>query len=125
MPPGYNQRNYTRILADMPVTFVAHGSVETDGVLADISAGGLRIESTHPLPVGTPVTCSFYGSNHTLIDVRGEVCAVDGVGFGVRLTGYDVVSYSHLKSLLISLADDPHAVENEILLNLDVLPEPD
>ena len=125
MAASYNQRNYTRLDADFTVSVRPEGGEPFEAQVLDISAGGLRIEYADKPPMGTPVDCAFFGSAHSLIDVRGVVCFGDETSFGVRLTGYDAVSYAHLKSLLIHLADDPHAVENEILLNLDSLPEAD
>lgn len=125
MSVSYNQRSYTRIDVDFPISVVPEGGESFDATLLDISAGGLRIEHTEKLAPGTIVDCNFFGSAHSLISLRGVVCSIDGATFGIRLTGYDVVSYAHLKSLLISLAADPHALENEILLNLDNLPEAD
>lgn len=125
MPPSYNQRSYTRIEVDFAVTVVPNGGEAFEATLVDVSAGGLRIEHPDKPAPDTPVLCSFFGDKYTLIEVRGVVCFVDGAGFGVRLTGYDTVSYAHLKGLLLSLADDPHAVEDEILLSLDNLPEAD
>jgi len=125
MAPDYNQRSYTRIDVDFPVSVHPEGGEPFDATVLDISAGGLRIEYAEKPATGTRVDCNFFGSSHSLIDVRGEVCFGDETSFGVRLTGYDAVSYAHLKALLITLAPDPHAVEDEILLNLDNLPEVD
>ena len=125
MGPSYNQRTYTRIDVDFSVTVSPDEGEAFDAILVDISAGGLRIEHPSRPPAGAQVQCSFFGDTHTLIEVRGVVCSVDASSFGVRLTGYDTVSYAHLKGLLLRLADDPHALEDEILLNLDHLPEAD
>lgn len=125
MAPNYNQRSYTRIEVDLPVSVHPRDGEPFEATVTDISAGGLRIEHTGHPAIGTPVDCSFFSGSRSLIDVRGEVCFVEDYSFGVRLTGYDTVSYTHLKELLLSLADDPHAVEDEILLNLDSLPEAD
>ena len=125
MAPSYNQRNYTRIDVDFSISVTPVGGVPFDATVLDISAGGLRIEYREPPAPGTEVNCSFFGSAHSLIDIRGVVCSIDSSSFGVKLTGYDAVSYAHLKALLLSLAEDPHALENEILLNLDNLPEVD
>ena len=122
---NYNQRTYTRIDVDFSVTVVPEGGAPFEATVVDISAGGLRIEYRGDIAHGTAVECSFIGDTHTLIEVRGTVCFKDSEGFGVRLTGYDSVSYLYLKGLLLSIADDPHALEDEILLNLDDMPEAD
>ena len=122
---SYNQRTYTRIDVNLPVTVVPEGGMPFEATVVDISVGGLRIEHREPIERGTQVACSFIGDTHTMIEVRGIVCSRDHESFGVRLTGYDTVSYMYLKGLLLSIADDPHAVEDEILLNLDELPEAD
>lgn len=125
MPSTYNQRTYTRIDTDFAVTVTPENGPPFEGIVVDISAGGLRVEYPGAIASGTQVQCSFFGDTHTLIDVRGVVCFPDHGAFGVRLTGYDTVSYMHLRGLLLSLADDPHAIEDEMLLNLDSLPEAD
>lgn len=125
MAASYNQRNYTRIDVDFTVSVRPEGGEPFEGNVLDLSAGGLRVEYPDRPAPGTKVECNFFGSTHSLIDVRGVVCFGDETSFGVRLTGYDAVSYAHLKALLIRLAEDPHAVEDEILLNLDNLPEVD
>lgn len=125
MPSTYNQRTYTRIDTDFAVTVTPENGPPFEGIVVDISAGGLRIEYPGTVAGGTQVQCSYFGDTHTLIDVRGVVCFPDHGAFGVRLTGYDTVSYMHLRGLLLSLADDPHAIEDEMLLNLDSLPEAD
>jgi len=122
---SYNQRTYTRIDVNLPVTVVPEGGASFEASVVDISVGGLRVEHREPMERGTPVVCSFVGETHTLIEVRGIVCSRDHESFGVRLTGYDTVSYMYLKGLLLSIADDPHALEDEILLNLDELPQAD
>lgn len=122
---SYNQRIYTRIDVSFPVTVILDGGKSIEAVVADISAGGLRIEFPGGIPRGTPVACSFVGDTHTLIEVRGVVCSSDHESFGVRVTGYDSVSYAYLRGLLLSIADDPHALEDEILLNLGDLPQAD
>lgn len=122
---SYNQRTYTRIDVNLPVTVVPEGGAPFEASVADISVGGLRIEHRGPIERGTRVACSFIGDTHAMIDVRGIVCSRDHESFGVRLTGYDTVSYMYLKGLLLNIADDPHALEDEILLNLDGLPEAD
>lgn len=122
---NYNQRTYTRIDVNLPVTVSPEGGTPFEGAVLDISAGGLRIEHHGPIERGTQVACSFVGDTHTLIEVRGIVCSRDHESFGVRLTGYDTVSYMYLKGLLLAVADDPHALEDEMLLNLDDLPEAD
>jgi hypothetical protein len=122
---SYNQRTFTRIDVDFSVTVIPEGGALFEAKVMDISAGGLRIEYHGDIPLGTGVECSFIGDTHTLIDVRGVVCFTDLEGFGVRLTGYDTVSCMYLKGLLMSIADDPHALEDEILLNLDELPQGD
>lgn len=122
---SYNQRTYTRIDVDFSVTVIPEAGEPFEASVVDISAGGLRIEYRGTIAHGTSVECSFIGDTHTLIEVRGVVCFKDSEGFGVRLTGYDTVSYMYLKGLLMSIADDPHALEDEILLNLDELPEAD
>jgi hypothetical protein len=104
---------------------VPERGIPFEATVVDISVGGLRIEHREPIERGTQVACSFIGDTHTMIEVRGIVCSRDHESFGVRLTGYDTVSYMYLKGLLLSIADDPHAVEDEILLNLDELPEAD
>jgi hypothetical protein len=125
LSPNYNQRTYTRIDVDFPVSVTPDDAASFEATVLDISAGGLRVEYAHQPVPGTAVTCNFFGSAHSLIEVRGLVCSGDRTSFGIRLTGYDAVSYAHLKALLLRLADDPHALENEILLNLDSLPEAD
>lgn len=122
---SYNQRTYTRIDVNLPVTVIPEGGTPFEASVIDISVGGLRIEHPGPVERGTQVTCSFVGETHTFIEVRGIVCFGDSESFGVRLTGYDTVSYMYLKGLLLSIADDPHALEDEILLNLDEIPEAD
>lgn len=119
---SYNQRTYTRIDVDLPVTVVPEGGAPFEASVADISVGGLRIEHRGPIDRGSKVACTFIGETHTMIEVCGIVCSRDHESFGVRLTGYDTVSYMYLKGLLLSMADDPHALEDEILLNLDELP---
>lgn len=122
---NYNQRTYTRIDVSFPVTVTMEGGEHFDATVADISAGGLRITYGGGLERGAGVACSFVGDTHTMIEVRGVVCSRDHESFGVQLTGYDAVSYMHLKGLLLCIADDPHALEDEILLNLDELPAAD
>lgn len=122
---SYNQRTYTRIDVSLPVTVTPEGGAPFEATVADISAGGLRIEYRGQVPRGTQVTCSFVGDTRTLIEVRGVVCSSDTECFGVRVTGYDTVSYTYLKGLLLSIADDPHALEDEIQRNLDELPAAD
>ena len=125
IPLSYNQRTYTRIEVNFSVTVVPEGGEPFEATVVDISAGGLRIEYPGSIAHGTAVECSFIGDTYALIEVRGNVCFKDSEGFGVRLTGYDTVSYMYLKGLLMSIADDPHALEDEILLNLDELPQAD
>lgn len=122
---SYNQRVYTRIDVNIPVTVVPEDAPAFEASVLDISVAGLRIECRQPLERGAQVVCSFVGDTHTMIEVRGIVCSRDHESFGVRLTGYDTVSYMHLKGLLLSIAEDPHALEDEIQLNLDDLPEAD
>jgi hypothetical protein len=122
---SYNQRTYTRIDVNFSVTVVPEGGEPFEATVVDISAGGLRIEYRGNIAHGSVVECSFIGDTHTLIEVRGAVCFKDSEGFGIRHTGYDTVSYMYLKELLMSIADDPHALEDEILLNLDEMPEAD
>jgi len=122
---NYNQRTYTRIDVSFPVTVIPEGGSPFEATVADISAGGLRIAHEGPVERGAAVTCSFVGDTHTMIEVRGIVCSRDHESFGVQLTGYDTVSYMYLKGLLLCIADDPHALEDEILLNLDELPTAD
>lgn len=125
MAASYNERTYTRIEVNLSVTVEVEGGASFEATLIDVSAGGLRIESAEKPPLGTLVTCTFFGGSHALIEVRGVVCSIDASSFGVRISAYDAVSREHFKALLLQLADDPHHVENEILLNLDALPEAD
>jgi len=122
---SYNQRTYTRLDVNFSVTVIPETGEPFEATVVDISAGGLRIEYRGDIAHGTRVVCTFIGDTYALIEVRGAVCFKDSEGFGVRLTGYDSVSYTYLKGLLMSIADDPHALEDEILLNLDDLPEAD
>lgn len=122
---AYNQRNYIRIAVDFAVTVAPDSGEPFEATMVDLSAGGVRIESTVVLASGVSVVCTFFDDTYSCIEVQGTTCSVANGGFGVHFTGYDTVSHSYLKGLLLARADDPHAVEEEFLLNLDQLPIPD
>jgi len=46
---------------------------EIDGMMKDISGGGIKVYSKVPLPVGTKVDCKIYLKDNEIIDVTGKV----------------------------------------------------
>jgi hypothetical protein len=61
------------------------GDRTSRGMIQNLSAGGLYVESREPPPVGQRITLSYMASdNATEIMVEGDVVRADEDGFGIE-----------------------------------------
>ena len=125
MNSSYNQRVFTRVDTTVSVTTEPSAGIAFDAEMIELSAGGMSLEHAPMLPPGTPVVCFFFTTSQHLITLRGIVSWARDGRLGIQFTGYDTASYNYFKEFLLEQASDPHAVENEMQLNLDTLPEAD
>ncbi len=93
-----------RIMPRLPVTagnYVIY--TEGSGTIRDISAGGLFIEDSAPLPEGTVFSFDVRVGNSD-VPVRGTVRrSVPGVGMGVQFQQLSGEGKNQLERLLVSL----------------------
>ena len=123
MSVDYGQRRFVRVETDIAVTIEP---VSGDSIMAgmtDVSIGGMSVESSEALDIGTEVLCTFFPDTQRMIEIKGVVSWAKESQFGIRFTGYETVSFVYFKEFILANTHDPHAAEDEILLNMDTLPE--
>ena len=96
---------------------------DTSEIVADtnsknISVKGLLVETDEKIPVGTPceIEILLTGTSSKLsLNIQGKIVRQTESGLAIAFDAVDVDSYFHLKNLVMHNAEDPDAVEKEIL----------
>lgn len=113
------KRQKTRVPFHAQVVIRAGGEeIISDADSQDISLRGMFVRSQRSLSVNTAcqVEILLTGSSSRLsIRVEGRVAREDKGGMGIVFDSLDLDSYYHLKNLLLYNAQDPDALEKEIL----------
>ncbi|HIJ73931.1 MAG TPA: PilZ domain-containing protein [Candidatus Hydrogenedentes bacterium] len=120
---GYEKRVFTRLSIDAAVKVTPPNSQPFEGQARNISVSGICVEANVELPVGSEVKVSFLTDTFQEIEARGTVVRVEECCLGIRFTAFDGPTFELFKVYLLSTADDPDALENEIVLNANELPE--
>ena len=120
---GYEKRVFTRLSIDGAVKVMPPNSPPFEGQARNISISGICVEANVELPVDSEVKVSFLTDTFQEIEARGTVVRADENCLGIRFTAFDAPTFELFKMYLLSMAEDPDALENEIVLNANELPE--
>ena len=106
---GGNNRRFPRLRAHFPFELRdergAGAAMRTHA--ADISGRGCYVETLVPLPLGTPLSITFWIESDKIV-TNGMVRSSDpGVGMGIEFTGLNDVTKERLQSHLEKLAAEP------------------
>ena len=84
----------------------------------DISVKGMFVRTDKKLPIGASCDIQILltgTTNNLFLNLKGRVVRHDDSGLGLDFDSIDVDSYMHLKNLLMYNAQDPDAIEKEIV----------
>ena len=113
------KRQKTRVPFQTQVVIRSGGEeIISEADSRDISLRGMFVRTRQPLSVDTAcqVEILLTGSSSRLsIRVQGRVAREERGGVGIVFDSLDIDSYYHLKNLLLYNAQDPDALEKEIL----------
>jgi len=99
------KRRQPRFTAQFRSTF-SGGQREAQGKTLDLSDGGCRIETEHPVVVGATFECRIYapGLNWPLRIDEGQVRWLRGKTFGIQFTSIQPDEQVKLKQVIARLA---------------------
>ncbi|MBF0449199.1 MAG: PilZ domain-containing protein [Candidatus Magnetomorum sp.] len=113
------KRRRTRVEFSTQVIISVEGSeIATQANSKDLSLNGLFVESDEVLDLGTICHVKIIlpgGVDEISLDMDGVVTRHAPGGFGIIFEGMDPDSFAHLKNIAMYNAEDPDAIEEEIL----------
>jgi len=116
---GDDKRKRTRVHFETQVVLKTGVSEIMAGAnSSDISMKGMFVSTDEKIPVGTPCDIEIVLSGTTsrlALNIEGVVARLDKGGLGITFNSMDVDSYLHLKNIVMYNAQDPDAVEEEML----------
>jgi hypothetical protein len=106
-PSGSNKRRFTRLRAHFPFELRdergAGAAMRTNA--ADISGRGCYVETLVPLPLGTPLSITFWIDSDKIVTSATVRSSDPGVGMGIEFTGLNEETKERLQEHLHKLAD--------------------
>jgi len=113
---SHSRRRFTRVNPHMPVNIEMPDGTLHEGLLADISYGGLFVSLSAPVRLKGPCTVEIILDNtDNRISIQGEIVRQTGDGVAIqKIAVVGLEAHAELRNLLAFNSDDVQTTEKEI-----------
>lgn len=120
---GYESRRYTRCELDLPVFLYASGGTVYQGTIVDISISGLQVRTAEPIEIEGECALRFAADPEKPVEIRANVVERKSALVRFEIVGISSSCVEDFREVIVNASEDPMACDNQIISNMELMPE--
>ncbi len=119
---GYESRRYMRCELRLPVFIQAAGGVY-QGTIVDMSVSGLQVRSAEPIEIEGECTLRFAADPERPVEIKANVVERKSSLVRFEVIGISSACVEDFRDVIVNASEDPMACDNQIISNMELMPE--